>query len=91
MPIRIPNDLPARENFKRQTMNSPPHARVERRRFEAEYPEADASAEADTSDAPLTYFPASLFPEALSYDVDETYAAERPLDIVAAIDPLQVP
>ena len=59
--------------------------------FEAGYPEADATAEADTAEAPLTYFPASLFPEALAYEVDEDVAAERPLDIVAAIDPLQVP
>ncbi|MGH6622759.1 MAG: hypothetical protein ACREBN_02250 [Burkholderiaceae bacterium] len=59
--------------------------------FEANYPVADATEEADTSDAPLTYFPASLFPEALSYEVDEYIAAEKPLDIVAAIDPLQVP
>lgn len=58
--------------------------------FEANYP-ADADAESDTAEAPLTQFPASLFPEALSYEVDEYIAAEQPLDIVAAIDPLQVP
>jgi len=59
--------------------------------FEADFPASDVAAEPDESDAPLTYFPASLFPEALSYEVDEYLAAEQPLDIVAAIDPLQVP